>query len=139
MKKFSYLLGSFAILVLVGGGCAGDGSETGGGLEQGTGVITVTSPAPGDTISSGFRVEGDTFTEDGEVYLRVLDKDGTEIVSSHVQKSDVLSGTDDGYVFTYVIFFSKNYGDGTLEVFWTDDDGNETDKLQIPVIIGPKE
>lgn len=140
MKKISYLLGSFVILVLVGAGCSGDSVKSGGGgLAEGTGVITVSSPAPGDTLSSGFRVEGDTFTEDGEVYLRLLDKDGVEIVGSHVQKSDVLSGTEDGYVFTYIIFFSKNYGDGVLEVFWQDGDGNESDLLQIPVVIGPKE
>ena len=137
MKSASYILGPLMVLILVGGGCAG--ATGGGGLAEGTGVITVSSPAAGDTISSGFRVEGDTFTEDGEVYLRLLDQDGATVVSSHVQKSDILSGSDDGYVFTTIMFFSKNYGDGILEVFWTDDDGNESDLIQIPVVLGPKE
>lgn len=141
MRTSLKLLGVFAVLIIVGAGCAGgdSGSASKGELATGTGVITVTSHAAGDSISSGFRIEGETTTADGKVYLRLIDKDGATVVSSNVKKSKSLSGTDNGYVFTYVIFFSKNFGEGILEVYGINESGDETDLIQIPVVLAPKE
>lgn len=134
VKKFSVIALS---LVLLGGGCAGADSIGGGGkLASGTGVITVNadSISAGDTIGSPFKVEGHATTDDGAVYLRLYDQDGELMVSSHTDVASSGSSEENYYLFNAVYFFAEAES-GTLEMYWDDGAGNESDHLEIPVTI----
>lgn len=138
MKSLLRLGAVFGLLVLVGGGCptpSQDGATANGnGATEGTGVIVVDSPAPGATLDSPFRVEGTATTPDGNVYLRLLDSEGEVKVSSNVGVNPSFAGQEDGFLFTQVYYFGEG-GDGTLEVFWQDEEGNESDHVRMPVTI----
>ncbi|NSW83483.1 MAG: GerMN domain-containing protein [Syntrophothermus sp.] len=95
-------------------------------------VIWVTSPQPGDKVSSPLKVTGTARVFEATVNLRVLDKDGNKLAETHTMAT---AGAPERGLFEATIEFPKpSSAQGYVEVFWySPKDGSELDKVRVPV------
>ncbi|MFO0704742.1 MAG: Gmad2 immunoglobulin-like domain-containing protein [Candidatus Andersenbacteria bacterium] len=95
--------------------------------------ISVTSPAPLDTLETPVTVAGSARVFENTVSIRLLDGDGTVLAEAvaTAQASDVGRF---GQFETEVAFGQTKYPHGTLEVFQVSArDGSEIDKVTLPI------
>ena len=95
-------------------------------------VIWVTSPQPGDKVSSPLKVTGTARVFEATVNLRVLDKDGNKLAETHTMAT---AGAPERGTFETDIEFPKPSTDkGYVEALWySPKDGSELDKVRVPV------
>lgn len=95
--------------------------------------IEVLNPRSGDSVKSGFRVEGNARTFESNVRIRLTDSEGNVLLDTFT----TADAQDVGQFgpFEKVINFTTNSEGGTLEVFQDSaKDGSEIDKVEIPLI-----
>lgn len=95
--------------------------------------IEVLTPRTGDSIKSGFRVEGNARTFESNVRIRLSDAEGNILVDTNT----LANAPDVGQFgpFEKSLTFETNAKTGTLEVFQNSaKDGSEIDKVSIPVV-----
>ena len=95
-------------------------------------VIWVTSPQPGDKITSPVKVTGTARVFEATVNLRVLDQQGHELAETFTTAT---AGAPERGTFEATIDFPKpSSAQGYVEVFWySPKDGSELDKVRVPV------
>lgn len=141
MKKL-FAISTFFVLLLSFSGCSSDStveevdssgtessaSDTMTGESE---MITITSPAAGETVSSPFEVSGTTtMTEETSLLLEVYGADG---VLNH---GPTTWHTDSDGSFNFIggtYYFIGGGGTGRVEVSLIDEDGNEIDKAVVSV------
>jgi hypothetical protein len=95
-------------------------------------VIWVTSPEPGQKISSPLEIRGSARVFEAAVDARILDNSGKELARGYASASEGAPGRGD-FVFA-IPFTPPGAGSGKVEVFWTSPkDGAELDKVVVPV------
>ncbi len=95
--------------------------------------IEVLSPRTGDSIKSGFRVEGNARTFESNVRIRLTDDQGIFLIDTNT----TANAPDVGQFgpFEKTLVFETDAKTGTLEVFQNSaKDGAEIDKVTIPVV-----
>lgn len=102
----------------------------------GRALISVTSPCPEETISSGAKLAGDANVFEATVSYRLLDADGGEIASGFTTAE---CGTGCWGAFAAELEFeSAAQQEGTLEVFESSArDGSSLHVVAIPVVLVP--
>lgn len=95
--------------------------------------IEVLNPRSGDSIRSGFRIEGNARTFENSVAIRLSDSDENILIETLT----MANSSDMGKFgpFEKILNFQTNSTEGFLEVFqYSAKDGSEIDKVKIPVI-----
>lgn len=95
--------------------------------------IEVLNPRSGDSVKSGFRVEGNARTFENNVRIRLTDADGNILINTFT----TANAEDIGQFgpFEKIINFSTDSKSGTLEIFQDSaKDGSEIDKVEIPLL-----
>lgn len=100
-----------------------------------TGVITVRSPRPGDDVLSPVVVSGRATTEDGEVAIRILGGDGSELAAMNVPVDCGASCA--GSFRASLAFFVTDRQRGALEVFQVGPGGVVEDLVRVAVTLVP--
>lgn len=95
-------------------------------------AIWVTSPKPGEKVSSPLTVTGSAQVFEATVSFRLVTKEGIKLVEDFVTAS---AGAPERGTFKAVLEFRPPAAeDGYLEVFWNSPkDGSELDKVRVPV------
>jgi len=95
-------------------------------------VIWITSPQPGEKITSPVKVTGTARVFEATVNLRVLDEKGNKLAETHTMAT---AGAPERGTFETDIEFPKPSTDkGYVEALWySPKDGSELDKVRVPV------
>lgn len=95
-------------------------------------VIWVTSPKPGQTITSPLQIKGNARVFEGAVDARIIDDAGQELARGYATASEGAPGRGD---FEFSLSFTPSVASsGKVEVFWASPkDGQELDKVSVPV------
>ncbi|WP_276662719.1 Gmad2 immunoglobulin-like domain-containing protein [Syntrophomonas wolfei] len=95
-------------------------------------VIWVSSPTPGETISSPVEISGSARVFEAMVSIRIKDSQGKTLVQDYTAASEGAPGR--GIFQKEIAFKAPGPGQGQIEVFWLSmKDGSEQDKVIIPV------
>ena len=103
------------------------------GSTDGRGGIRVERPRPDAEIFSPVLVRGMAATTSGQVAVRILDQDGTELAATNVE---VTCGADCRGAFeTQLAFFVRSSRPGTVQVFEPDPDGQIRRVVEVAVTL----
>jgi hypothetical protein len=105
------------------------------GSTDARGGVRVERPQPDAEIFSPALVRGTATTTSGQVAIRILDEDGTELAAANVEVS---CGADCRGAFeTQLAFFVPSRRRGTVQVFEPDPDGRIRRLVEVPVTLIP--
>lgn len=91
--------------------------------------ITILTPAEGETLSSPFNVTGTTDSPDTTIHMTSYGSDGL-----YNSESKWETESDGSFDFGSSYYFVGGGGEGTVEVYLLDADGNEYDRSVVPVM-----
>lgn len=97
--------------------------------------IVVRAPRPGDDVFSPVVVTGTASTASGEVLVRVLARDGTELAA--VDASIDCGTACRGSFRTQLVFFWPSRQRGLVQVLELEPDGSARHLVEIPVTLVP--
>lgn len=108
---------------------SGDAVESGSSEAVQGEEITILTPGAGESIASPFTVTGTTNSPDATIHLEGYGVDGE--INTESKWSTEADGSFD---FGSTYYFIGGGGEGRIEVFLLDADGNEYDRAVVPVM-----
>lgn len=103
-------------------------AQSGAGVSSASGIVTVVSPAQNGTLASGDTVRG-TATGVPQVQYRVIDNDVGVVAQGTLS---VVNGT-----FSGTLQFRAHATMGRLDVYTLNNQGQETNEVQMPIGMEP--